>query len=150
MDIAPLFGISLTISSLPPPVLVYWRTPLVRYYKVNTDGCVKDGFSSGGRIIRDSSDLWIESDSTLAIHCIIRGGGPWSIQAILRHIRHLFSSERDVISHIYLESNQVADLLASKGWNRRCYFKYSAHDLPQRYSSLVQIDRHGLPTIRGL
>ncbi|KAL2486966.1 RNase H domain-containing protein [Abeliophyllum distichum] len=47
MDITPLFGISLTTPSLPPPVLVYWRTPPGRSYKVNTDGCVKDGFASG-------------------------------------------------------------------------------------------------------
>ncbi|KAL2465179.1 hypothetical protein Adt_41030 [Abeliophyllum distichum] len=37
------------------------------------------------------SDLWIESDSALAIHCITRGGGPWSIHATLRHIRHLLT-----------------------------------------------------------
>ncbi|KAL2475340.1 Uncharacterized protein Adt_36076 [Abeliophyllum distichum] len=47
MDITPLFGISLTTPSLPPPVLVYWRTPPGRSYKINTDGCVKDGFTSG-------------------------------------------------------------------------------------------------------
>ncbi|KAL2498550.1 hypothetical protein Adt_24100 [Abeliophyllum distichum] len=46
MDIAPLFGIFLTTPSLPPSILVYWRTPPVRSYKVNVDGCVKDGFAS--------------------------------------------------------------------------------------------------------
>ncbi|KAL2497047.1 Uncharacterized protein Adt_22597 [Abeliophyllum distichum] len=118
MDIAPLFGISLTSPSIPSTILVYWRTSLVGSYKVNTDEYVKDRFASGCGIIRDSSgqcvhtffssygecsileadfktilaqkiglsDLWIESDSTLAIHCIIRGGGPWSIQATLSHI----------------------------------------------------------------
>ncbi|KAL2464857.1 Ribonuclease H domain [Abeliophyllum distichum] len=30
------------------------------------------------------SVLWVESDSTLAIHCITKGGGPWHIQATLR------------------------------------------------------------------
>ncbi|KAL2503882.1 Uncharacterized protein Adt_19503 [Abeliophyllum distichum] len=72
------------------------------------------------------SDLWIEADSTLAIHCITRGGGPWSIQAILRHIRHLLTFDHDTISHIYREGNQVADLLALEGWDRRCYFEYNA------------------------
>ncbi|KAL2531469.1 Ribonuclease H protein [Abeliophyllum distichum] len=96
------------------------------------------------------SDLWIESDSTLAIHCIIRGGGPWSIQATLRHIRHLLAFNRDTISHIFREGNQVVNLLASKGWNRHCNFEYSAKDLPQRYRSLIHIDRHGLPTHRSL
>ncbi|KAL2534444.1 Uncharacterized protein Adt_07795 [Abeliophyllum distichum] len=53
--ITPLFGIFLTTPSLPLPVLVYWRTPPGGSYKVNTDGCVKDGFASRGWIIRDSS-----------------------------------------------------------------------------------------------
>ncbi|KAL2510965.1 RNase H domain-containing protein [Abeliophyllum distichum] len=46
IDIAHLFGISLTTLLLPPPVLVYWHTPPMGSYKVNTDGCVKDGFAS--------------------------------------------------------------------------------------------------------
>ncbi|KAL2481643.1 Uncharacterized protein Adt_34609 [Abeliophyllum distichum] len=122
----------------PPPTLVFWRTPPVRSYKINTDGCVKDGVASGGGIIRDSSGqciraffsfygdctileaelraildgiilaqrlglsvLWVESDSTLAIHCITKGGGPWHIQATLRHIRHLLALDRDTITHIF-------------------------------------------------
>ncbi|KAL2493162.1 Uncharacterized protein Adt_28790 [Abeliophyllum distichum] len=40
-----------------------------------------------------------------------RDGGPWSIQATLCHIRHLFAFDRDTISHIYREGNQVVDLL---------------------------------------
>ncbi|KAL2512747.1 Uncharacterized protein Adt_18347 [Abeliophyllum distichum] len=163
------------------------HTPLEGFYKVNTDGCVKDGFVSGGGIIKDSSgqcvraffssygechileaelpaifygiilaqrlvlsNLWIESDSTLAIHCITRGGLPWYIQATLCHIKHLLTFDRGTISHIYREGNQVADLLTSEGWDRRCYFEYSTQDLPRRYRSLVQIDKHGIPTVRGL
>ncbi|KAL2481333.1 Uncharacterized protein Adt_34299 [Abeliophyllum distichum] len=42
MDIAPLFCISLTTLSF---------SPLVKSYKVNTDGCVKDGFASGGGLL---------------------------------------------------------------------------------------------------
>ncbi|KAL2531288.1 Uncharacterized protein Adt_04639 [Abeliophyllum distichum] len=122
MDITPLFGISLTTLSIPFSVLIYWRIPLVESYKVNTNGCVKDGFASEWEIIRNLSDLWIESNSTLAIHCITRGGGPWSIQATLRHIRNLIAFDRDTISHIILEGNQVTDLLASENWNSRCYF----------------------------
>ncbi|KAL2486928.1 Uncharacterized protein Adt_31684 [Abeliophyllum distichum] len=152
----------------PPPTLVFWRTPPVGSYKINTDGCVKDGVASGGGIIRDSSGqciraffsfygdctileaelraildgiilaqrlglsvLWVESDSTLAIHCITKGGGPWHIQATLRHIRHLLALDRDTITHIFREGNQVADLLASEGWDRRYYYEYSSQDLPR-------------------
>ncbi|KAL2506264.1 Uncharacterized protein Adt_21885 [Abeliophyllum distichum] len=187
MDIAPLFGVIITTPSPPPPTLVFWRTLPVGSYKINTDGCVKDGVASGGGIIRDSSGqciraffsfygdctileaelraildgiilaqrlglsvLWVESDSTLAIHCITKGGGPWHIQATLRHIRHLLAMDRDTITHIFREDNQVADLLASEGWDRRYYYEYSSQDLPRRHRSLVQIDRFGLPTVRGL
>ncbi|KAL2470317.1 Heat shock 70 kDa protein 17-like [Abeliophyllum distichum] len=96
------------------------------------------------------SVLWVESDSTLAIHCITKGGGPWHIQATIRHIRHLLTLDRDTITHIYREGNQVADLLASEGWDRRCYHEYSSQDLSRRHRSLVQIDRFGLPAVRGL
>ncbi|KAL2462289.1 RNase H domain-containing protein [Abeliophyllum distichum] len=187
MDIAPIFGVIITTPSPPPPTLVFWRTPPVGSYKINTDGCVKDGVASGGGIIRDSSGqciraffsfygdctileaelraildgiilaqrlglsvLWVESDSTLAIHCITKGGEPWHIQATLRHIRHLLALDRDTITHIFREGNQVADLLASEGWDRRYYYEYSSQDLPRRHRSLVQIDRFGLPTVRGL
>ncbi|KAL2465905.1 Uncharacterized protein Adt_41756 [Abeliophyllum distichum] len=187
MDIAPLFGVIITTPSPPPPTLVFWRTPPVGSYKINTDGCLKDGVASGGGIIRDSSGqciraffsfygdctileaelraildgiimaqrlglsvLWVESDSTLAIHCITKGGGLWHIQATLRHIRHLLALDRDTITHIFREGNQVADLLASEGWDRCYYYEYNSQDLPRRHRSLVQIDRFGLPTVRGL
>ncbi|KAL2486743.1 Uncharacterized protein Adt_31499 [Abeliophyllum distichum] len=55
MNIVPLFGISFITSSIPPLVLVYWRIPSVESYKVNTDRWVKDGFTYGGKIIRNSS-----------------------------------------------------------------------------------------------
>ncbi|KAL2542136.1 Uncharacterized protein Adt_03114 [Abeliophyllum distichum] len=83
-------------------------------YKVNTDGCVKDGFASGWEIIKDLSDLWIKVDSTLAIHCISRRGRPWYIQATLRQIRHLIAFDCDTISHIYRESNPVATYLLQR------------------------------------
>ncbi|KAL2466024.1 Uncharacterized protein Adt_41875 [Abeliophyllum distichum] len=119
MDIAPLFCISVTTTSFPPSILVYWRTLPLKFYKFKTDGCIKNRFASGWGIIRDSSgqcvraffssygeclilefelsaildsiilaqmivlsDLWIEFNSTLAIHCITRSGGPWSIQIL--------------------------------------------------------------------
>ncbi|KAL2481107.1 Uncharacterized protein Adt_34073 [Abeliophyllum distichum] len=66
-------------------------------------------------------NLWIEADSTLAMYYITRGGGRCSIQDTLRYIRHLFTFDRDTISHIYREENQVADLRASECWDRCCY-----------------------------
>jgi ribonuclease HI len=187
VTLAPLFGISMTLPPPPPPIMVVWRTPPVGSYKINTDGCVKEGFASGGGIIRDHtghcirafsasygpclileaelraildgillarglgiSAIWVEVDSNIAIHCITRGGGPWTIQGILRQIRDLISFDRDTVSHIYREGNQVADSLASEGWDHRRYQEYGSPDLPRQIRALVQIDRHGLPSFRGL
>ncbi|KAL2471141.1 Retrovirus-related Pol polyprotein from transposon TNT 1-94 [Abeliophyllum distichum] len=55
------------------------------------------------------SALWIESDSTMAIYYITKGGGPWSILATLLHIRLLLAFDRDTISYIYRKSNKVTD-----------------------------------------
>ncbi|KAL2471969.1 Uncharacterized protein Adt_40105 [Abeliophyllum distichum] len=43
-----------------------------------------DGIILAQRIVL--LDLWIEFDSTLAIHCITRDGGPWYILTTLYHI----------------------------------------------------------------
>ncbi|KAL2527535.1 Uncharacterized protein Adt_12589 [Abeliophyllum distichum] len=58
---------------------------------------ILDGIILAQRIVL--SDLWIESYCTLAIYCITRGGGPWSIQDTLHHIRHLLAFDHDSISH---------------------------------------------------
>ncbi|KAL2513416.1 Uncharacterized protein Adt_19016 [Abeliophyllum distichum] len=59
--------------SPPPPMLVFWRTPPVGSYKINTDGCVKDGFASGGGIIRDSSGQCIRAFFSFYGDCTILG-----------------------------------------------------------------------------
>ncbi|XP_022856515.1 uncharacterized protein LOC111377621 [Olea europaea var. sylvestris] len=95
------------------------------------------------------STIWIEVDSMLAIHCITKGGGPWTIQGILRQIRDVIRLDRDTVSHIYREGNQVADSLASEGWDHQHYQEYGPLDLPRQIRALVQIDRYGLPSFRG-
>ncbi|KAL2500197.1 Uncharacterized protein Adt_25747 [Abeliophyllum distichum] len=54
-----------------PPTLVFWHTPPVGSYKINTDGCVKDGFASGRVIIRDSSGQCIRAFFSFYGDCII-------------------------------------------------------------------------------
>jgi ribonuclease HI len=165
--------------------MVWWRTPAIGSVKINTDGCVKDGFASGGGIIRDHagncitafsasygqclileaelrairdgillardlglSNIWVEADSSVATHCILRGGGPWNIQGILRQIVDFLSFDRDTISHIFREGNQVADALATEGWHQRRYQVYGPSDLPRHIRALLQIDRYALPSFR--
>ncbi|KAL2542268.1 Uncharacterized protein Adt_03246 [Abeliophyllum distichum] len=63
LDLAPHFGITL-ISPIPnPPTLVYWRAPSAGSTKINTDGCVRDGFASGEGIIRDNTGRCIKAFS---------------------------------------------------------------------------------------
>ncbi|KAL2453113.1 Uncharacterized protein Adt_49387 [Abeliophyllum distichum] len=67
---------SFLVSLLPPPplptpTLVFWRTPLVGSYKINTDGCVKDRFASGGGVIRDSSGQCIRAFFSFYGDCTI-------------------------------------------------------------------------------
>ncbi|KAL2505093.1 Uncharacterized protein Adt_20714 [Abeliophyllum distichum] len=174
IDLAPHFGITLISPTPNPPTLVYWRAPSAGSAKINTDGCINDGFVSSGSVIRDHTgcciraffagygdifileaelrvilqgielarrmglvDLWIETDSTLAVHCISRGGGPWVIQSILRRIRHLLSFDQDTIFYIFREENQVADSLAFEGWDRRHYQEYKPSNLPCRSLGLI-------------
>ncbi|KAL2505565.1 Retrotransposon [Abeliophyllum distichum] len=57
-DFDPHFGITL-ISPTPNSPIVYWRAPSVGYAKINTDGCVRDGFASGEGVIRDHTGRFI-------------------------------------------------------------------------------------------
>lgn len=52
LSLSPLFVTFMTIPPPSPPILVMRRTAPVGSYKINTDGCVNDGFMSGRDIIR--------------------------------------------------------------------------------------------------
>ncbi|KAL2491531.1 Uncharacterized protein Adt_27159 [Abeliophyllum distichum] len=59
LDLAPHFGITLISPTPNSPTLVYWRAPSTRSTKINTDGYVKDGFVSGGGVIKDHIGGWL-------------------------------------------------------------------------------------------
>ncbi|KAL2471204.1 Uncharacterized protein Adt_39340 [Abeliophyllum distichum] len=52
LDLAPHFGITLISPTPNPLTLVYWHAQSAGSAKINTDGCVKDGFASGGCVIK--------------------------------------------------------------------------------------------------
>ncbi|KAL2461671.1 Uncharacterized protein Adt_45091 [Abeliophyllum distichum] len=83
MDIAPLFGTSLTTLSLPFSVLVYWRAPPVGSYKVNTDGCIKDEFTSRWEIIRDLLSRCVHTFFSLYGECPILAAKLRAIDGII-------------------------------------------------------------------
>ncbi|KAL2462035.1 Uncharacterized protein Adt_45455 [Abeliophyllum distichum] len=63
LDFAPHFGIT-PISLTPnPSTLVYWRAPSTGSVKINTNGCIRDGFASGGGVIRDHTGCCIRAFS---------------------------------------------------------------------------------------
>lgn len=45
-------------------------------------------------------------------------------QIIFRQTRHNLSIDRELVFHIYREENQVANSLASVGWDMRHYQEY--------------------------
>lgn len=49
--------------------------------------------------------IWVETDLTIAIHCISTGGEPWTFQSIRRQISELISFNKDIVFHIYGERN---------------------------------------------
>lgn len=93
-------------------------------------------------------DIWAEVDSSVDIRYIIKGGGPLAIQGILEKIAYFISFDKNIVSHNYREENQVVDALAANGWNHLRYQTYGQADLPRHIRALLQVDRHGLPSIR--
>ncbi|KAL2486578.1 RNase H domain-containing protein [Abeliophyllum distichum] len=63
LDLALHFGITLMSPTPNSPTLVYWRVPSVGSVKINTDGYVRDGFASGGGVIRDHTGHCIRAFS---------------------------------------------------------------------------------------
>ncbi|XP_022853772.1 uncharacterized protein LOC111375202 [Olea europaea var. sylvestris] len=122
VSLAPFFGISMTHPIPPPPIMdgIASGGGIIRDH---TGYRIKAFSASYGtclileaelRAILDGillakglgiSAIWIEVDSTLAIHCITKGGGPWTIQGILRRIRDFICFDRDTVSQIYREGN---------------------------------------------
>ncbi|KAL2517021.1 zf-RVT domain-containing protein [Abeliophyllum distichum] len=120
MDIAPLFDVIITTPSPPPPTLVFWRTPPVGSYKINTDGCVKDGVASGGGIIRDSSGQCIRAFFSFYGDCTILEAGATSYTR-----RDHSGSETWVISSMCGVRLYINDPLHHQGRRTLAYSGYS-------------------------
>ncbi|KAL8462101.1 hypothetical protein ACS0TY_033254 [Phlomoides rotata] len=58
------------------------------------------------------TNLWLESDSTYVVHFFMSGEPdvPWSLMAIWHRVRML-KSVMNLVVHIYMEGNAVADRL---------------------------------------
>lgn len=71
MALTPLFGSSMTFPPSSPHVLIICHTPPMGSYKINTNDGVKDGFTSGGGIIRDQTRRCIGAFSSFYGACLI-------------------------------------------------------------------------------
>ncbi|KAL2512769.1 RNase H domain-containing protein [Abeliophyllum distichum] len=131
IDIAPLFGISLTTPSLSSHVLVYWRTPLVGSYKVNIDGCVKDRFASGGEIINDSSGQ--------CVHVFFSSYGECPIlEAELRAILDgIILAQRIVLSDLWIELDSTLAIQCITSGGRHWSIQATLHHIRHLITSTV-------------
>ncbi|KAL6517060.1 hypothetical protein OROHE_018020 [Orobanche hederae] len=71
----------------------------------------------------DFVKMWVESDSTLALHMINnKGTSNWHLHGLLIKIWTLIDKMEVRFPHIFREGNVVADWLANEGCNRRDFF----------------------------
>ncbi|KAL2517495.1 Uncharacterized protein Adt_13742 [Abeliophyllum distichum] len=128
-------------------------------FKIHIDGCVKDGFASVGGIIRDLLGRCIRTFFSSYGECYILEAEPRAILDEVEDLglfRLLFATSNiSLFSTVTLflifiaRATRCLTYLLQRDWKRRCYFEYSAQNLPRHYS-LVQADRHGLPTVRSI
>ncbi|CAJ2632471.1 unnamed protein product [Trifolium pratense] len=62
-------------------------------------------------------NIWIETDSTLVVSAFQNPDKPifWSLRNRWKNVLHLAKSMNFIVTHIFREGNQVADLLANHG-----------------------------------
>lgn len=89
----------MTLLSLAVLAFVMWHTPPVESYKINTYGCIMDGFTSNGGIIRNHTRYCIKAFSS--------SYGPYLIlEAELRAILDVILLSRGLgISAIWVEKD---------------------------------------------
>ena len=74
---------------------------------------------------------------------------PWAVIQEVRRMKHLISNMDIGMSHIYRESNRIADWLANMGCKDRKFKSFDRWDLlPHRVKGFLKIDRLGMPNIR--
>lgn len=93
-------------------------------------------------------DMWMEADSFSIVHCFTNGWGPFSNQDTSKYLRNHLSFN-SVILYTYRERNILLTYFHQKNGSsaitRSCTLV-----LPQWLHVLVKINKHSLPSFRGL
>ncbi|MQL81479.1 hypothetical protein Taro_013945 [Colocasia esculenta] len=92
----------------------------------------------------------IYSDSSTLVHSIQKGKcSNWHIHHWWRPSRDLLQGKSTILSHVFRETNQVADRLANHAISSRCNgIFWGFHRLPYACKGPLLIDRSGLMNIR--
>ncbi|XP_024172136.1 uncharacterized protein LOC112178182 [Rosa chinensis] len=96
------------------------------------------------------TNLLIEGDSQLVIHCVIgKTNTPWHLQSIIQDIKQLASNFNSVVfTHTLREANFVANALASIGHGSDELISWTSH-FPSSVNSAISFDLFGAGCSRG-
>ncbi|KAJ8766710.1 hypothetical protein K2173_005321 [Erythroxylum novogranatense] len=89
------------------------------------------------------------SDSKLLVQFLIEGARwPWEIFYILAELRTLSLQVQGSLSHVYRETNHVADALAKEAVLTPLSMSYHFSSLPRFVKGLLHLDRLSIPSVR--
>ncbi|XP_024163264.1 uncharacterized protein LOC112170267 [Rosa chinensis] len=95
------------------------------------------------------TNLLIERDSQLVIHCVIGKTNTRHLQSIIQDIKQLASNFNSVIfTHTFREANFVANVLASVGHGSNELISWTSH-FPSSVRSAISFDLFGAGCSRG-
>ncbi|KAI0513597.1 hypothetical protein KFK09_009624 [Dendrobium nobile] len=115
--------------------LIYWKRPVIGFFKLNTDGSYNSDTAGCGGIIRDHNGK-----------IVVAFAGPSSgTNAITAEIDSLNFSVKLCMSL----GNAVADALAKMGCNLDCFYHFNDASIPRNIKGLINLDRMGLPYMRS-
>ncbi|PIN17586.1 hypothetical protein CDL12_09767 [Handroanthus impetiginosus] len=100
-------------------------------------------------IARGHTNLWLETDSQVALH-LIHGTQQvsWKLLYLIEGIRQLMQHFQINASHIYREGNRPADNLANMACNTRQSLVLQSEEFSRELRSLIMFDKWNLPSFR--
>jgi ribonuclease HI len=92
--------------------------------------------------------LWLESDSALVVLAFNNPSKhvAWQLRNRWKNVMFMASQTNLIVSHIYREGNQVADLLANYGLNLTSFVFWNGS--PLFISDFVNRNKGGIPSFR--
>ncbi|KAG6488350.1 hypothetical protein ZIOFF_049593 [Zingiber officinale] len=98
---------------------------------------------------RQLSQIWLESDSLVALHIIRSSGISWEFREEILRIRRLVRQHGVRCTHIYREGNAAADFLANQAYQVEGERVMEGQEIVGLLLGICRMDRLGLPYIRS-